>query len=59
MDGCERADGQTYTVGMYSPGKALVVYEMRRHVWAGNQHAAGAKDDEGQSFLLCRQHRRP
>ena len=23
---------KTYTVGMYSPGKALVVYEMRRHV---------------------------
>lgn len=31
------AEGQivgdvTYTVGMYSPGKAFVVYEMSRHV---------------------------
>ena len=23
----------TYTVGMYSPGKAFVVYDIRRHVW--------------------------
>jgi len=22
----------TYTVGMYSPGKAFVVYDIRRHV---------------------------
>ena len=27
------SQGRTHTVGMYSPGKALVVYEMRRHVW--------------------------
>jgi len=30
----------TYTVGMYSPGKALVVYEMRRHVCDRGQKTA-------------------
>lgn len=28
-----KGDLITYTVGMYSPGKAFVVYEMRRHVF--------------------------
>ena len=25
--------GASYTVGMYSPGNALVVYDIRRHVY--------------------------
>lgn len=29
---CGEGDGETNTVGMYSPGKAFVVYEIRRHV---------------------------
>lgn len=35
-DGGGRAATGTNTVGMYSPGKAFVVYEMRRHVWEAN-----------------------
>lgn len=38
--------GVTYTVGMYSPGKAFVVYEMRRHVWRrGYQHLVAGDVD--------------
>lgn len=31
-----------YTVGIYSPGKAFVVYDMRRHVYSGNQQMSYA-----------------
>jgi hypothetical protein len=32
-----------YTVGIYSPGKAFVVYDMRRHVYGGIQRMSFAQ----------------
>jgi hypothetical protein len=39
---CTFGLGGTYTVGIYSPGKALVVYDIRRHVYSSSaeSHAA-------------------
>lgn len=36
--------GLTHTVGMYSPGKAFVVYEMRRHVWQSRVSPCAMRD---------------
>jgi hypothetical protein len=41
MDGCESGifwRKLSYTVGIYSPGKAFVVYDIRRHVCRLCQH---------------------